>query len=201
MRKPETPKPKAQTPRRATSAFLLVFGVWGWGFGIWVLGFGISASAQIARQEALNGVYPGAAIRAEQVFLTPQQQKQVLGQGDADVPSALVARYIATKDGKVLGRAYVDTHTVRTKKESLLISLDDKGQVLRIDVTAFNEPPEYRASEAWLRQYRGKSLSEDLAINRAIRPIAGATLTARETNNAVRRVLAIDAVLERGASR
>jgi len=165
------------------------------------LGFGVCGSAQIARQEALNGVYPGAAIRAEQVFLTPQQQKQVLGRGDADVPSALVARYIATKDGKVLGRAYVDTHTVRTKKESLLISLDDKGQVLRIDVTAFNEPPEYRASDAWLRQYRGKSLTEDLAINRAIRPIAGATLTARETNNAVRRVLAIDAVLESGAAR
>ena len=194
MRKSQIPNPKSQTPRRASAALVL-------GFGVWALGFGVCASAQIARQEALNGVYPGAAIRAEQVFLTPQQQKQVRGEGDADVPSALIARYIATKDGKVLGRAYVDTHTVRTKKESLLISLDDKGQVLRIDVTAFNEPPEYRASDAWLRQYRGKSLTDDLAINRAIRPIAGATLTARETNNAVRRVLAIDAVLERGASR
>lgn len=194
MRKSQIPNPGSQTPRRASAA--LVLGVW-----VWALGFGVCASAQIARQEALNGVYPGAAIRAEQVFLTPQQQKQVRAEGESEVPSALIARYIATRDGKVLGRAYVDTHTVRTKKESLLISLDDKGQVLRIDVTAFNEPPEYRASDAWLRQYRGKALTDDVAINRAIRPIAGATLTARETNNAVRRVLAIDAVLERGASR
>jgi Na+-translocating ferredoxin:NAD+ oxidoreductase RnfG subunit len=164
------------------------------------LGFGVFASAQIAREEALAGVYPGAAFRAEQVFLTPQQQKQVLTQADADVSSALVARYIATRDGKVLGRAYVDTHTVRTKKESLLVSLDDRGQVLRVDVTAFNEPPEYRASEAWLRQYRGKSLTDDVAVNRAIRPIAGATLTAREANAAVRRVLAIDAVLRSGGT-
>src|SRR5687768_11867558 len=94
--------------------------------------------AQLTREEALDAVYPGATIRAEQVFLTPSQQKQVLTQSDADVPSALIARYIATKDGAVIGRAYVDTHVVRTKKESLLISLDSKGQVLRIDVTAFS---------------------------------------------------------------
>ena len=202
MRKPQIPNPESQITKRA-SPLLLGFRVWVWvwGFGIWGLGFGLSASAQITREEALAGVYPNAAIRAEQVFLTPTQQKQALTQADADVPSALVARYVAMKDGKVIGRAYVDTHTVRTKKESLLISLDDKGQVLRIDVTAFNEPPEYRASEAWLRQYRGKPLSDDLAINRAIRPIAGATLTARETNGAVRRVLAIDAVLSAGDPR
>lgn len=156
------------------------------------------SSAQITREEALVGVYPGADVRAERVFLTPAQQKQVVTRSDADVPSALVARYVATKDGAVIGRAYIDTHVVRTKKESLLISLDGKGQVLRIDVTAFSEPPEYKAPEPWLRQYRGKPLSDDLEINRAIRPIAGATLTAREANNAVRRVLAIDAVLQNG---
>jgi hypothetical protein len=159
-----------------------------------------ASSAQITREEALKGVYPGAAIAEEQVFLTPSQQKQVITRSDSDVPSALVARYIASKDGTVVGRAYVDTHIVRTKKESLLISLDNKSQVLRIDVLAFTEPPEYRASEAWLRQYRGKPLSDDLEINRAIRPIAGATLTAREANNAVRRVLAIDAVLQNGGA-
>ena len=171
------------------------------GFGVWVLGFGIPAHAQITREEALAAIYPGASIRSEQVFLTPSQQKMVLTESDADVTTGLVARYIATRDGKVVGRAYVDTHTVRTKKESLLISLDEKGQVIRIDVTAFFEPAEYKASEPWLRQYRGRGLDDDLAVNRAIRPIAGATLTARATNDAVRRVLAIDAVLQSGGSR
>ena len=154
------------------------------------------ALAQVSREEALAAVYPGATIRAEQVFLTPAQQKLALTKGDADIPSALVARYIATRDGKVIGRAYVDTHTVRTKKESLLISLDENGQVLRVDVTAFFEPVEYRASDAWLRQYRDRVLTDELAVNRAIRPIAGATLTARATNDAVRRILAIDQVLQ-----
>ena len=133
------------------------------------------AAAQIPREKALEGVYPGATFRAEQVFLTPAQRKQVMAVAETDVPTAHYARYIATKDGKVIGRAYVDTHTVRTKRESLLISLDEDGRVLRIDVTAFLEPVEYRASDAWLRQYRSRTLDDDLAVNRAIRPIAGAT--------------------------
>jgi hypothetical protein len=158
-----------------------------------------SAAAQgITRDEALAGVYPGAQIRAEQVFLTAAQVRQAAAAAGSEIPSPLVARYLASRDGRPVGRAYVDTHVVRTKKESLLISLDAEGRVLRIDVTAFLEPPEYRASEPWLRQYRGRALAPELAIDRAIRPIAGASLTARATNGAVRRVLAIDHILATG---
>jgi hypothetical protein len=157
-----------------------------------------AAAADITRDEALALAFPGAAIRAEQLFMTPEQQKRAVAAGGVEVPSALVARYVATKDGQPAGRAYVDTSTVRTKKETLLISLDPAGRVKRIDVTAFLEPAEYHAPEAWLRQYRDRGLSDELGLNKAIRPIAGATLTARAVNAAVRRVLAIDQVLQEG---
>ena len=62
--------------------------------------------------------------------------------------------------------------------------------------TAFLEPPEYRAPPAWYGQYQGKSLNEDLNLQRGIRPLAGASLTASAANQAVRRVLAIDQVLQ-----
>lgn len=150
----------------------------------------------LSREEALAAVFPGATIRAERVFLTSDQQTRAAEQSGAAVPSALVARYLAVEDdGRVVGRAYVDTHTVRTKRESLLVSLDADGRLTRVDVTAFLEPPEYRAPAAWLRQYERRSLTDDLQLGRAIRPIAGATLTARSTTEAVRRVLAIDQVL------
>ena len=174
----------------------LRFGLWLLGVGSWVLSVCNPAVAQgITRDEALAAAFPGAQIRAERLFLTPTQQKQVQARAGGGAPSALVARYVATQGGAVVGRAYVDTHTVRTRRESLLISLDDQGTVTQIDVTAFLEPPEYRAPDAWLRQFRARSLDPDLAIDRAIRPIAGATLTARATNAAVRRVLAIDEML------
>jgi hypothetical protein len=164
---------------------------------IWVVGLGMSSLAQgLKREEALAHVYPGADIRAERVFLTRPQVTEVAKRAGTEPASALVARYLAARDGQAVGRAYIDTHTVRTKRESLLIALDARGQVIRVDVTAFLEPSEYRAPGPWLNQYRGRALDDDLAINRAIRPIAGATLTARAANSAVRRVLAIDELLQ-----
>lgn len=150
----------------------------------------------VTREEALRGVYPGASVEPQQVFLTEQQQRRAAELASGPVPSALIARYLASKDGVLIGRAYVDTHVVRTKRESLLVSLDPNGRVLRVDVTAFLEPPEYLALETWRRQYADKTLGDDLHLQRAIRPLAGATLSARAANEAVRRVLAIDQVLE-----
>ena len=170
--------------------------LWTLGVGLSLLGLGHSVAAQsISREEALAAVYPGANIRAEQVFLTVAQLKQVAARAGTESASALVARYLATRNGQSVGRAYVDTHTVRTKQESLLVSLDAVGRVMRVDVTAFLEPNEYRPPGPWLGQYTGRGLDGDLTVNRAIRPIAGATLTTKAANSAVRRVLAIDETL------
>lgn len=160
---------------------------------------GVSAAVQggrITREEALAAVFPEATVEAERVFLTRPQMAQIGELAGVEVESGLVARYMATEHGRIVGRAYVDTHVVRTKRESLLISLEVDGRVKRIDVTAFLEPTEYQARERWLQQYDQHVLNDDLAVQRAIRPIAGATLTAGATNAAVRRVLAIDQVLE-----
>lgn len=154
----------------------------------------------VSRQEALNAVFAGAAVRGDRVYLTAEQAGRVAELAGEDLRTRIFARYVARRDGVVVGRAYVDTHVVRTKRESLLISVEADGTVRRIDVTAFLEPPEYVAPDRWKRQYYERPLGDDLAINRAIRPIAGATLTTHAVNAAVRRVLALDQVLEgRGA--
>ena len=159
-----------------------------------------AASAQsglVRREEALAAVFPGATIAADRVYLTAAQARRIADLARDDVRPQIYARYVARRDGVVVGRAYVDTHVVRTKRESLLISLDASGRVLRIDVTAFLEPPEYIPAERWVQQYYERPLSDDIAIMRAIRPIAGATLTTHAVNGAVRRVLALDQVLAR----
>ncbi len=169
----------------------------GLGVAAFVTGSAVAAQGTlITRDEALAAVYPGASVEAERVFLTREQMEEASQLAHVEVESGLVARYLATRDGVVEGRAYVDTHVVRTKRESLLISLDADGRVRRIDVTAFFEPPDYLASERWLQQYDRRLLNDELALQRAIRSPAGATLTAVAANAAVRRVLAIDRVLE-----
>lgn len=154
----------------------------------------------ISREEALAAVFPGAAIAAERVFLTVAQTERIAALSRTEVVSKIYARYVARRGGAVVGRAYVDTHVVRTKRESLLVSLEADGRVRRIDVTAFLEPPEYIPSEPWRRQYYDSPLGDELAVHRAIRPIAGATLTTGAVNAAVRRVLALDSVLEADAA-
>ena len=159
----------------------------------------ISLSAQtglMSREEALASVYPGATVEAERVFLTGEQTQRASELARVDIESPLVARYVAREGGRVVGRAYVDTHVVRTKPQSLLVALTSDGAVRRVEVTAFLEPRDFLAPQAWLRQFDTQPLNDDVALQRAIRPIAGATLTAQSATDAVRRVMAIDQVLE-----
>jgi len=156
---------------------------------------GASSWGQTSREEALAQVFPGADFQADTLFLTERQQTEAARMAGVPVPSRLIARYVARRNGAIVGRAYIDTHVVRTKNESLLVCLGPDGSVRRVEVTAFLEPPEYMGSELWYGQYEGGVLEDDLDLGRAIRPIAGATLTSRATAAAVRRVLAIDAVL------
>lgn len=165
-----------------------------------LLAYVVGTSSLPTREEALEAAFPSASIRSERIFLTEQQRQQAEALAQVEIPSPLIARYSAYRNGKEIGCAYADTHVVRTKKETLLIFLDESGKVRRIEVTAFLEPQEYIAPARWYEQFRDKSLSPDLSLQRAIRPVAGATLTAIVTNRAVRRVLAIDQVL-RGAGK
>jgi hypothetical protein len=74
--------------------------------------------------------------------------------------------------------------------------VDPQGKVGRIEVISFREPEEYMPRALWYQQFQGKALDRDLQIKRDIRPVTGATLTARATTGAVRRVLALHQVLQ-----
>jgi Na+-translocating ferredoxin:NAD+ oxidoreductase RnfG subunit len=161
-----------------------------------LLGLTYAAEARmITRDEALKLAFPDAQIQSSMVFLTDAEMLEAAKTSSASVPSPLIACYTAVKDKKEVGRAYLDTHTVRTKKESLLVILTEDGKVKRVEVVAFLEPPEYQPNDRWYQQFEGKQLNADLQLNRSIHPVTGASLTARATTDAVRRILAIDSLL------
>ncbi len=164
---------------------------------ITAFGFLIFAEAAgITREEALKIAFPDATIQSSVVFLSDQEKKLAEENSGVELPSALVARYVAVRGAEVVGRAYLDTHVVRTKKESLLIILEPDGKVKRVEVVAFLEPPEYQPNRKWYEQFDGKDLSKELQLTRQIHPVTGASLTAKATTEAVRRVLAIDHILQ-----
>jgi hypothetical protein len=155
-----------------------------------------SATVLITVEEALEQAFPGATTKRETLFLSDDQRSRAEKDGGSEISSALATRYVAIGEGgALLGWAYLDTHRVRTLPETLMIVLDGEGAVQRVEVVTFREPLEYMPREGWYRQYRGQELDDDLALKRDIRPVTGATLTARATTEAVRRVLAIHAVV------
>ena len=84
---------------------------------------------------------------------------------------------------------------MRTLPETLMVVVDPQGKVGRVEVLAFAEPEDYLPPGAWYGQFRGQGLGDELALGHHIRAVTGASLTARATTEAVRRVLAVHQVI------
>lgn len=166
------------------------------------LAFSAGATALLSVEEALELAFPGTTTVRETLFLTDEQIRAAAELGGAEISSALVTRYVATGGGGgVVGHAYLDTHRVRTLPETVMVAVGTDGEVLRVEVVVFREPVEYMPREGWYRQFDGEELNDDLVVEGDIRPVTGATLTARATTGAVRRVLAIHRVVSDGSAR
>lgn len=157
----------------------------------------MDAKVFLSQGEALKLAFPAATVERKTAFLTTEQQHEARKlSGDEAPPGALVAYYVATKDGREIGTAYFDTHIVRTMPETIMVVVDAAGSASRIEVLSFLEPEEYLPRPHWYEQFQGKPLNDELSMKRGIRPVAGATLTARATTEAARRVLALHRVIQ-----
>lgn len=146
--------------------------------------------------EALELAFPDCHVQRSTAYLTDAQLAEVEKLAGTPLASGVVHPYVASKDGVVVGTAFVDTHKVRTLRETLFIVVSPEGRVQRLEVLAFAEPQDYLPRGNWYGQFLGKRLDKDLHLDRGIRGVTGATLTARATTRAVRRSLALHAVLE-----
>lgn len=153
------------------------------------------ATTFLTQQEALEKAFPGAVITRRVVTLTPEQMDAAAARAGQPIPSALVYAYEATREGRVIGTAYFDAHRVHSLPQTLMIVVAPDGRVQRVEVLAFQEPLKYQAPAAWLDQFKGRGLDDGWKLRTDIQGITGATLTSRATTRAVRRALAIHAVI------
>lgn len=152
-----------------------------------------SAKVFLTQEEALALAFPPPVqVERRTAFLAEVDLATVKEKAGTAAASGLVTYYVATKEGRETGRAYFDVHLVRTLPETVMVVVDPAGAVVRVEVLSFSEPVDYLPRESWYAQFPGRTLGADLAPGRAIRPVTGATLTARATTDAARRVLALD---------
>ncbi|MFT4541916.1 MAG: hypothetical protein ACI841_000191 [Planctomycetota bacterium] len=144
--------------------------------------------------QALKLAFPDCKVERGTLVLSKEQQARVKKLGGSESGSRIVHPYVATKDGKLVGTAYFDTHRVRTMRETLMVVVTPDGKVARTEMLAFGEPLDYLPSARWYAQFLSKELNADLQIKRKIKGIAGATLSAKAATACVRRALAIHKV-------
>jgi hypothetical protein len=156
---------------------------------------GSLGAALPTQDQALALAFPGVVFTRKEHFLAEPQARQVKSLAGVELPGLWIVAYEARRDGKLAGVAFFDTHRVRTLNETAMVAIGADGKVQRVEVVAFREPQEYMAKEAWKKQLEGRRLDGELNLNRGIRPLSGATLTANALTDAARRCLALWQVL------
>ena len=168
------------------------------GLGVFLFLSPISSFSKVfyAKDEALKVAFPEADRVEMRTFILKDTEVQKAEQlARTRIESKLFTFYVGKKAGAVIGYAAIDTHTVRTLPETFMVVLSPEGRVRTALILAFHEPPEYLASERWLKQFQDKELSSELGIGRDIAGIAGSTLTSQAIGQGVRKVLALFQIL------
>jgi hypothetical protein len=80
---------------------------------------------------------------------------------------------------------------------TVLTVISPDGSLDKALVLQFAEPPDYLPREGWLRTVEGRRLDDELWPGRGVRRVTGATLTVQALVDAVRRALALNALVLR----
>jgi Na+-translocating ferredoxin:NAD+ oxidoreductase RnfG subunit len=153
-----------------------------------------------SKNEAMELAF-GKDKQVELLSLFPDENQTAKIQQKAKVKldSGLFTFYIGKDRGKILGYAAIETSTVRTKPETLLIVLTPDGELGHVYMLAFHEPPEYLPPERWFEQLYKRPLAE-MDFNKGVDGISGATLSTRSALDSIRKVMAIYQVMVKNKS-
>ena len=165
--------------------------------GLWIGPEG-DAEVFLTKEEALALAFPECTVERTTWVLTEAQQEVADELAGFEVEKKPFFAYVARSKGEkgaLVGTAWFDVHQVRTKKETVMVVVTPGQRVKRIELLAFAEPAEYIPRPKWYAQFVGKELDDELRLQRGIKGVTGATLTARATTQAVRRVLAVHAAV------
>ncbi len=153
------------------------------------------ATVFYSKDEAMKLAFgEDANVEVLSLFPSAEEVSQIEQLAKVKLDSNLISVFVGKKQGVAVGYAMIDSHTVRTQPETLLLVLNLEGKLRNVYTLAFHEPPEYQPPERWMALLANHSI-EELSLNKDIQGVAGATLSTRAAINSARKVLAIYQVL------
>lgn len=151
------------------------------------------------RDEALALAFSGAdRIDKREIFITEEQAREIESLSKSKLSTRLYIVYEGFKGDMSLGYAIIDTHTLRTKTETVMFVINTDGTLRQAEILAFFEPPEYMPGNNWIALFYGKSIKDPLKPGRDIPNITGATITSNSLSQTTRQILALAAVVLTG---
>lgn len=118
--------------------------------------------------------------------------RRIFGAGAAAAPFVVNADTVfrVTRSDSLLGFAVVRQVKGKDQPITFLVATDAADRLRDIDILVYREPYGGEvAYEAWRRQFRGKSVDDQLQVGRDIRSISGATISVNAVTLGVRRAL------------
>jgi hypothetical protein len=149
-----------------------------------------TAAVFMTQGQALELAFPGARIERMPFVLTEAEVKAVQTRARVKVSSRLATAYCAWRGDTLAGTAFFDTRIVRSMPGVFMVVVAPDTTIARVDVVAFDEPPDYRPPSRWLGLLAHRRLNDRLWPRRDIRNLAGATLSTRAVTESVRLSLA-----------
>ncbi len=155
------------------------------------LSFTQSAFAQIfySKTEALELAFGKASIENLSLFPDEAQSAHIEQLAKTKLESGLFTFYVGKEGDKILGYAAIESETVRTKPETIMIVLTPLGEVRGVHLLAFHEPAEYMPPARWFDSLIKRNL-DNMDFNKGVDAVSGATLSTRSALNSVRKVQA-----------
>ncbi|MDD2724585.1 MAG: FMN-binding protein [Methylovulum sp.] len=149
------------------------------------------ATVFYSKTEAMELAF-GKNASVENLSLFPDDKETAAIQALAKTPleSGMFTFYVGKENGKITAYAAIETSTVRTKPETLMIVLTPEGELRNVHTLAFHEPPEYQPSAQWYEKLARHSLA-DMELNKGVDGVSGATLSTRSALSSIRKVMAV----------
>lgn len=149
------------------------------------------AGVLMSKEEAMEAAFgSGAVIETLPVFIDDAQEAEIQRVARVKLDTRLFHFFEGRRNGAVVGYAAIDTHTVRTQQETILVVLSPAGKLQRVVILAFHEPPEYRSPAPWLDRLPAVEPGA-LFLGQGVDAVSGATLTSRAVVDAARRVTTV----------
>ncbi|WP_457640102.1 FMN-binding protein [Persephonella sp.] len=161
-------------------------------FLVVILLYGLSYGGLIIKpEEALKNSFPQYSFEKKNFLLPKGIKEKVEKASKSKLRSSIFTVYLLKKDSRTEGYALLHSHKVRTRNETVLITMDKNCRIKDIEVIAFYEPPEYIPPDRWFKIFTDKSPENPPVLKKNIPNVTGATLSSIAVTKASRQAVHI----------